>query len=72
MYWDNSNIFITAKTLAAEWEGEDARFRIRLHFKNLMKLALVGRPVQCIIAAGSVPPELKKMWFKMMEQTGAS
>lgn len=30
LYWDNSNIFISAKDVAVEMEGEAARFRVRI------------------------------------------
>ena len=71
VYWDNSNIFISAKSVAAEREGEDARFRVRINFQNLLKLAHASRPIRRIIAAGSVPPELKRLWQKM-EENGVS
>ena len=31
IYWDTSNIFISAKEVAAEREGEGARTRVRVH-----------------------------------------
>ena len=39
IYWDNSNIFIGAREAAAEREGEAARSRVRVHFRNLLELA---------------------------------
>ena len=36
IYWDNSNIFISAQEVAMEREGDTAvRYRVRLHFRNL-------------------------------------
>ncbi len=60
IYWDNSNVFISAKETAALREGEDARSRVRIHFRHLLDLARAGRPVQHAVAVGSVPPELRQ------------
>jgi len=62
IYWDNSNIFISAKEVAAQREGETARARVRIHFRNLLELARAGRPVERALAVGSVPPELRLVW----------
>ena len=62
IYWDNSNIFISAKETAAEREGEGARPRIRIHFRNLLALAHADRPIHNAVAVGSVPPELRHVW----------
>ena len=43
IYWDNSNIFISAQQVAIEREGADARQRVRVHFRNLLALAHAGR-----------------------------
>ena len=57
VYWDNSNIFHEAQRLAEEQdEGPDARYRVRIHFDNLLQLAHAGRTLQKGFAAGSVPP----------------
>lgn len=62
VYWDNSNIFISAREVAAQREGEGARVRVRIHFRNLLELARAGRPVKRALAVGSVPPELRHVW----------
>ena len=62
IYWENSNIFISAKDVAAQREGEGARARVRIHFRNLLELASAGRPVKRALAVGSVPPELRHVW----------
>ena len=59
IYWDDSNIFISAQALAVEREGHDARPRVRLHFRNLLELAHAGRPIHRAVAVGSIPPELR-------------
>ena len=65
IYWDNSNIFISAQEVAVEREGEAARFRIRIHFRNLLQLAHGGREIERAIAVGSVPPELRHVWNRL-------
>ena len=65
IYWDNSNIFISAKETAADREGEAARPRGRIHFRNLLDLARAGRPVHHAVAVGSVPPELRHVWNRL-------
>lgn len=62
IYWDNSNIFVSVKEVAAQREGEGTRSRIRIHFRNLLELARAGRPVERALAVGSVPPELRHVW----------
>ncbi len=65
IYLDNSNIFISAQEAAAEREGEAARSRVRIHFRNLLALAHAGRPIERAIAVGSIPPELRQMWNRL-------
>ena len=66
IYWDHSNIFHEAQRLAEEQEqGPGARFRVRIHFENMLRLAHADRPVQRAIAAGSVPPEMRQLWNRM-------
>ena len=63
IYWDTSNIYIGAQNLAAE--KEKARNRVRVHFKNMLRLAHADRPVAKAVAAGSVPPELDEVWYQL-------
>ena len=66
IYWDNSNIFIEAQRLAEEHaEGPEARYRVRIHFDNLLRLAHADRPVENAFAVGSVPPEMRQLWNRM-------
>ena len=66
IYWDNSNIFHEAQRFAEERsEGPDARFRVRIHFDNILRLAHADRPVERAFAAGSIPPELRQLWNRM-------
>ena len=65
IYWDNSNIFISARDVAIEREGQFARHRVRVHFRNLLALARADRDIERAIAVGSVPPELRHVWNRM-------
>jgi len=68
IYWDNSNIFVSAKTMAAEREGEFARPRVRIYFENMFKLAHADREIAKVLAAGSVPPGMVFLWNKLEGQ----
>ena len=71
IYWDNSNIFHEAQRFAEEREaGPDARYRVRIHFDNMLRLAHADRPVEKAMAAGSVPPEMRQLWNRL-ENGGA-
>ena len=66
IYWDNSNIFIEAQRLAEERnEYVDARYRVRINFDDILRLAHADRPMRKAVAAGSVPPELRQLWNRM-------
>ncbi len=66
VYWDNSNIFHEAQRLAEEQdEGPDARYRVRIHFESLLRLAHADRTLQKAFAVGSVPPEMRSLWNRM-------
>ena len=68
IYWDNSNIFISAQDAAAEREGWDARPRVRIRFASLLQLARAERPIERAIAVGSVPPELRHVWNRLEDE----
>ncbi|MCY4113017.1 MAG: NYN domain-containing protein [Chloroflexi bacterium] len=66
IYWDNSNIFHEAQRLAEErGEGPDARYRVRINFDNILRLAHADRPLERAVAAGSIPPEMRHLWNRM-------
>ena len=66
VYWDNSNLIHEAQRLAEEQEGTpDARYLVRIHFENLLRLAEAGRPLAKAVAAGSIPPEMQQLWNRM-------
>ena len=65
IYWDNSNIFISTQQVALEREGDAVRYRVRLHFRNLLDLACAGREIAHAVAVGSIPPELRHVWNRL-------
>ncbi len=66
IYWDNSNIFHEAQRLAEERnEGANARYRVRINFDNMMRLAHADRHMEKAFAVGSVPPEMRQLWNRM-------
>lgn len=69
IYWDNSNIFIEARRLAEELDsGPDARYRVRIHFANMLRLAHADRTMERAVAAGSVPPEMRQLWNSLEDK----
>lgn len=70
LYWDNSNIYYEAQRIAEDRNhGPDARYRVRIHFDNLLRLAHADRPMKKALVAGSVPPELRSLWNRL-EKSG--
>ena len=66
IYWDNSNIFHEAQRIAEEKDATPgARYLVRIHFDNLLRLAHADRPLTKAVAAGSVPPEMQQLWNRM-------
>ena len=65
VYWDNSNIFISSQQVAAEREGDSARYRVRLDFRRLLELACAEREIEHAIAVGSIPPKLRHVWNRL-------
>ena len=70
LYLDNSNIFHAAQDLAEERNGDaNARYRVRIQFENLLRLAHADRPMAKAMAAGSIPPALS-MLRNRLRRTG--
>ena len=66
VYLDNSNIFHAAQDLAEERNGDQyARYRVRINFENLLRLAHADRPLEKALAAGSIPPALSMLWNRL-------
>lgn len=67
IFWDNSNIFIGARYVAARQEGSWAEPDVRINFEGLYDLARAGRPVERALCVGSVPPELRAVWDRIRD-----
>ena len=66
VYWDNSNIYYEVQRLAGDREGTlGARYLVRIHFDNLLRLAHADRLMAKAVAAGSIPPEMQQLWNRM-------
>ena len=66
IYRDNSNLFIEAQNIADEMNHDfNARYRVRLHFENLLLLAHANRPVEKAYAVGAIPPEMDRVWTRL-------
>ena len=66
VYWDNSNIFHEAQRLAEERGGTlGAKYLVRIHFDNLLDLAVAGRKLETAVAAGGIPPEMRQLWNRL-------
>ena len=65
VYWDNSNIWISAREAAEEREGPSAYERARVHFRNMLALACAKRDIGKAYAVGSIPPELSNVWNRL-------
>ena len=69
VYWDNSNIFHEAQRIAEERDGTPgARYLLRVHFENLLRLAHADRQLEKALAAGPVPPEMRALWNRLENQ----
>ena len=64
LYWDNSNIFLSAR----HCERSNAKYRLRIDFGNLVALAIAKHPIKRVLAVGSIPPELEHVWKIMAAQ----
>ena len=69
VYWDNSNIYHEAQRIAEERDSTPgARYLVRIHFDNMLRLAHADRPLTKAMAAGSVPPEMRQLWNRLENQ----
>jgi hypothetical protein len=67
VFWDNSNIFISARYVANRREGPHAEPSIRIQFEKLYDLARAGRNIARAICVGSIPPDLRSVWDRLEE-----
>lgn len=70
IYWDDAAVYRGAQAEAAEREGGNARYRVRVYYPNLLALARAGREVGHATAVGPVPAEMRHCWNRM-ESEGA-
>lgn len=70
IFWDNSNIFVSAQDVAERRDGVLQRHAVRLQFDHLYYLAAMGRTVVRTFVVGSIPPEVR-VWARLQESTGA-
>jgi hypothetical protein len=70
LFVDNSNLFISAKKVAGQREGRNARDNARIYFENLFKLALAGRQSGGIYVVGSIPPDEGVIWDRLAAAAG--
>lgn len=66
--WDNSNIFVSGRTVADNLEHRSKKFRI--NFENLIDLAADGRQIEQVFCVGSVPPPTDSVWGHIEKRTG--
>ncbi len=65
IFWDNSNIYVSAQQVACEREGYIDSRAVRIHFENLVTLARAGRTVGRAVCVGSDSPGLAAVWKKL-------
>jgi hypothetical protein len=56
VFWDNSNVFISSKSVASDNEGQYGAPNVRIEFVHLFELARAGRKIVSAVCVGSVPP----------------
>jgi hypothetical protein len=68
VFWDHSNIFVAGRAFADRTEGFTFGAGMRIHFKNLIRLALANRQAGRVICIGSAAdPQIEKL----LRDTGA-
>src|SRR3569832_259253 len=66
--WDNSNIFVSGRSVCDKNEYRSSEFRI--YFENLIDLAADNRPIEQVCCVGSVPPPTNSVWGHIERKTG--
>lgn len=66
--WDNSNIFVSGRSVCDKLEYRPGPFRI--HFQHLIDLAAAERPIEQVFCVGSVPPPTDAIWGHIEQLTG--
>ena len=66
--WDNSNIFISGRSVSDKLERKPSDFRI--NFESIIDLAADNRPIEQVFCVGSVPPPTDAVWGHIEKKTG--
>lgn len=66
--WDNSNIYLSGKSLCERIEGSSDAFNI--HSEKLLKLAAAGRPIEQVYFVGDEPSAPESFFDTIANQTG--
>lgn len=66
--WDNSNIFLSGRSVCDKLEYKAGEFRI--NFESLIDLAADNRPIDQVFCVGSVPPPTDSVWGHIEKKTG--
>ena len=75
IFWDQSNIYLSALDACERRSPKDEKKRIgfevgnrsnaRVHFQNLYEFARAERNVERAVAVGSIPPGLNTLWTSL-------
>ena len=61
LFWDNSNIWLVGRAVAAKREpGDEHAYRV--HFEKLFNYVVGSRKVDYAFVAGSIPPHSDPLW----------
>ncbi len=66
--WDNSNIFISGRSVCDKLEYRSSEFRI--YFEHIIDLAADDREIEQVFCVGSVPPPTDSVWGHIERKTG--
>ena len=69
IFWDNSNIYISAQNYADLHEGIGVKSAVRIAFEAMYRLAHAGRNVAGGVAIGSIPPDHADLWNRFRQNT---
>lgn len=70
IFFDNSNIFLSGRSVAEMREGSHAKAPFRLQLNNLIELAAAGRPIGGAWASGSTASDRSNPIWKTLRDRG--
>jgi hypothetical protein len=68
IFWDHSNVFISALDACDDWGvgfEPGHRWDARVHFRQMFDFAAAVRNVERAVAVGSIPPGLSALWSRL-------